>query len=251
MLNTPFRFLDMPYFSASQNMAIDEALMENFHKDNIPIFRLYTWDNDAFTIGKFQDVAGIENFHKYGENFTRRVTGGGLLLHGFDISYSLILPTALLSKKSVKESYEYICQFLLELYRKLGFEPNFAKKIMSDSLSKSAFCQVGFEPYDIIINDKKIGGNAQKRTRELIYQHGSIPLHVDSRKYSGISLEKLGLKLDIETLKVLTKESFESTFETTLKKSAFTKEEQKSFESLHVNKYDTKEWKYDNISAKL
>lgn len=251
MLNTPFRFLDMPYFSASQNMAIDEALMKNFQKDDLPIFRLYSWDSDAFTIGKFQDVNKIENFSEYGKNFTRRVTGGGLLLHGFDISYSLILPTTLLAKKSVKESYEFICQFLLELYIKLGFEPNFAKDTMNDSLSKSAFCQVGFEPYDIIIKDKKIGGNAQKRTRELIYQHGSIPLHVDSRKHSGVSLKELGVKLDIEKLKVLIQESFENAFETTLKKSDFTEVEQKSFESLHVNKYDTKEWKYENISAKL
>ena len=46
-------------------------------------------------------------------------------------------------------------------------------------------------------------------------------------------------------------QQLENAFETTLKKSDFTEVEQKSFESLHVNKYDTKEWKYENISAKL
>ncbi len=32
------------------------------------------------------------------------------------------------------------------------------------------------KPMIFLVNSKKIGGNAQKRTRKLIFQHGSIPL---------------------------------------------------------------------------
>lgn len=240
-----FRFLDLPYLSAAHNMAIDEALIENFEQNNLPILRLYTWDKDAFTIGRFQDIHAIDNFSDFGDNFTRRVTGGGLLLHGFDLSYSLIIPVKLLTNKSVKESYEYICTFLLHFYVQLGFEANFAKDIMSEKLSKSAFCQVGYEPYDIIIEDKKVGGNAQRRTKDFIYQHGSIPLYVDSRTFSGVSLEELGKALHVKDTKERIKSSFEKTFNTKLEQSQLTKEELTSLEFLHVNKYNTYEWKYN------
>jgi lipoate-protein ligase A len=231
--------------SAAHNMAIDEALIENFKQDDLPILRLYSWDKDTFTIGRFQDVHTIDNFSDFGDNFTRRATGGGLLFHGFDLSYSLIIPTFLLTNKSVKESYEYLCAFLLHFYTTLGFEANFAKDIMSEKLSKSAFCQVGFEAYDIIIEGKKVGGNAQRRTKEFIYQHGSIPLHVDSRTFSGVSLEELGKALHVKDTKETIKSSFEKTFNTKLKPSQLNQEELTSLEFLHVNKYNTYEWKYN------
>lgn len=240
-----FRFLDVPYFSASENMALDEALIENFEKNDLPILRLYTWQKDAFSIGRFQNTLDIENFSDFGDNFTRRSTGGGLLLHGFDLSYSLIIPTFLLTNKSVKESYEYICAFLLHFYTHLGFKANFAKEIMSEKFSKSPFCQVGNEPYDIIIEGKKIGGNAQRRTKNFIYQHGSIPLYKDSRSFSSVSLEELEKNLHVDTAKELVKLAFEQNFETKLLNSSLTNKELKSFQLLHVNKYETKNWKYN------
>lgn len=245
-----FRFIDESYTCPSQNMALDEALIENFQNDELPILRFYTWDKDAFTLGRFQNILDIKNFENFGENFTRRTTGGGLLLHGFDLSYSLIIPTSLLTNKSVKESYEYLCQFLLHFYTNLGFEASFAKEIMSNKLSKSAFCQVGYEPYDIIIKGKKVGGNAQRRTKKFIYQHGSIPLHVDSRIFSSVSLEELGRNLHVKEVKELLKSSFETTFNTKLLFTTLNDTQLQSFETLHVNKYNTKEWKYESISAK-
>jgi len=35
--------------------------------------------------------------------------------------------------------------------------------------------------------NKKLGGNAQKRTKKSILQHGSIPLKKDSREHAGYS----------------------------------------------------------------
>jgi lipoyl(octanoyl) transferase len=245
-----FRFLDVPYFSPTQNMALDEALMQNFASNTTPIFRLYTWEKNAFSIGRFQNISKIDDFDSFGNNFTRRVTGGGLLLHGFDVSYSLIIPSSKLANKSVKQGYEFLCSFLYTFYSQLGLKIDFAKDILNEKLSSSVFCQVGFEPYDIVVQGKKIGGNAQKRSKNLIYQHGSIPLHVDSRPFSGTSLEALGIKLDIQKTKELLKQAFQSTFGITLTSSKLTDQELVDFEFLHVNKYITKEWKYESITTK-
>ncbi len=203
------RFIDSPTLGATENMAIDKSLLSEI---DLPIFRLYTWEENCFSIGRFQKIEDIENWQIYGKNWAKRVTGGGLLLHGFDVSYTIVVPVKSLGKKSVKESYEYNCEFIFNFYKNLGLNPKWAKDILPNSLSHSSFCQEGFEPYDIIIDGKKIGGNAQKRTKELILQHGSIPLFKDSREKSGFSLEELGIGLSIKETKKLLKKSFYKTY---------------------------------------
>jgi lipoate-protein ligase A len=203
------RFIDSSNLSAKENMQIDELLVNNF--EGSPTFRLYSWKKDSFSIGRFQKIEDIKNHHELGSNWAKRITGGGVLLHGCDISYSLVLPVSYFGNKSVKESYEFICSFILDFYKNLNLHVEFAKDT-DVNLSKSPFCQVGFEPYDIIVNGRKIGGNAQRRTKELIFQHGSIPLKKDSRKFSGYSLDECGIILDEDEAKKLLKKSFQKFF---------------------------------------
>ena len=203
MAITNWRFIDSPKLSAKANMDLDKSLLENF--DGTAIFRLYSWEESSFTIGRFQKE---ENLGEFGTSHAKRMTGGGLLLHGFDISYTIIIPISLLSSKSVKESYEYICSFLLHFYKNLGLHVEYAKDIMPDNLSKSFFCQEGFEAYDMICQGKKIGGNAQRRTKNLIFQHGSIPLRKDTREYAGHCLLDFDIIISEKEARKLLKESF-------------------------------------------
>ncbi|WP_331774372.1 lipoate--protein ligase family protein [Sulfurospirillum sp. 1612] len=209
-LNTEWRFIDSPSLSAQENMSIDASLLTGA---NLPVFRLYSWEPNCFSIGRFQKIEEIKDWHIYGKKWAQRITGGGLLLHGFDVSYTVVMPIAMLGKRSVKQSYEYICEFLLNFYKNLGLHPHWAKDILPDSLSHSSFCQEGFEPYDIIIEGKKIGGNAQKRTKDVILQHGSIPIQNDPRAQAGYSLEAFGISLDIKKTKALLKKSFCDTYD--------------------------------------
>ena len=185
-------------------MEFDKSLLEKGE----PTFRLYTWKPNSFTLGRSQKQ---ENIEKFGNDWARRETGGGLLFHGYDVSYSITIPTKLLGSKSVKESYEYLCSFLLHFYKKLGLHVEYAKDINLE-LSKSFFCQEGFEPYDMMYDGKKIGGNAQRRTKTTILQHGSIPLKKDNREYAGYSLEEFGVKLSPQKAKDLLRQSFVELF---------------------------------------
>ncbi len=204
MAITNWRFIDTPKLCAKENMKFDKSLLEQGE----PSFRLYTWKENSFTLGRSQKQ---ENIEKFGDDWARRETGGGLLLHGCDVSYSITLPIELLENKSVKKSYEYLCSFLLHFYKQLGLHVEYAKDINIE-LSKSFFCQKGFEPYDMICNGKKIGGNAQRRTRTTILQHGSIPLKKDTREYAGYSLEEFGVDLSPQRAKDLLRQSFIALF---------------------------------------
>jgi lipoate-protein ligase A len=68
----------------------------------------------------------------------------------------------------------------------------------------------------MIYEGKKLGGNAQRRTKNLIHQHGSIPLRSDKRDFAGHSLEEFDIKLSEVEAKKLLAQSFIETFEAVL-----------------------------------
>lgn len=228
-----FRFIISHNNSAIYNSCIDSALFKSFNIDDLPILRIYTWQN-SITFGAGQNPNDYEKLlKKYKNNFSKRITGGGVLFHGHDVSYSLIVPSNVIENKNIKETYELICKFLLNFYASLGLKAYFAKDNKDIVLSKSPFCQVGFEAYDIIINGKKIGGNAQKRSKNVIFQHGSIPIKsVKKDEKYGASLEDFSVNLGFDEAIEKLKEAFKNSFNAELLKSKLSKEEQKIFESL-------------------
>ncbi|APW65044.1 MULTISPECIES: lipoate--protein ligase family protein [Arcobacteraceae] len=217
MKNKQFRLILTPRNNAKINMAIDNAIASSYKENDTPILRFYTWEN-SFTLGlsqNFEDYTQLKE--QYNNNCAKRITGGGVLFHGHDLSYSLTIPSSWFKNLSVKQSYEQICQFLLHFYKELGFNTCFAKDLEQINLSKNEFCQVGFEAYDIIVNNKKIGGNAQKRSKKMIFQHGSIPLikTQDDDKF-GSSLEDFKINLTFKQLEEKLISAFEKCFDAKL-----------------------------------
>ena len=233
IFNNKFRLIISQNLSSNDNTNIDKALFKAFENGSLPILRLYSWQKSV-TFGAGQNPSDYENLLKeYKNNFSKRITGGGVLFHGHDISYSLILPSTFIDNRSVKETYELICSFILEFYSNLGLKASFAKDIKSIVLSKSPFCQVGFEAYDIIVNGRKIGGNAQKRAKNVIFQHGSIPIKSikNDEKY-GASLEDFSINLDFDEAINKLKEAFEKTFNAQLLESQLNEKELNIYNEL-------------------
>ena len=233
MINKQFRLILSPKTNSKTNMAIDASLVSCFKENDTPILRFYTWEN-SFTIGasqKFEDYIKLEE--EYHSNCAKRITGGGVLFHGHDISYSLLVPSSWFNHLSVKESYEQICQFLLYFYKDLGLDTCFAKDLKEINLSKSNYCQVGFEAYDIIVNKIKIGGNAQKRSKKLIFQHGSIPLlKTEENDKFGSSLEDFEIYLTFKEIENKLIKAFEKSFNSKLILSELKKEEKEKLNKL-------------------
>src|SRR5207248_2594295 len=72
------------------NMAVDEALLEH---TSIPALRFYEWQRPSISFGyfgKFDDVASHQSTH----DLVRRWTGGGIVFHGEDQTYTLVIPRA-------------------------------------------------------------------------------------------------------------------------------------------------------------
>ncbi|MEA3491587.1 MAG: lipoate--protein ligase family protein [Campylobacterota bacterium] len=238
-------------------MAVDEALLHNFRRDDLPILRLYSWE-DSLTLGRFSNISkslDLEMVEKKNIPYVRRMTGGGILIHGGDVSYSLILDRDSLDHLGVKESYRYFCKFLIDLYKKLGIEADFAYNLRVES-PKSNICMASNEPYDIIIEGQKIGGNAQRYTREALFQHGTIPISLDEVLFGDIFLEESGLReataLDrigegimVGELTLLVVDAFSQSFGVNIINDTLDPSEQQSADKLLREKYSQDRWNID------
>ncbi|HEY6838360.1 MAG TPA: lipoate--protein ligase family protein [Geobacteraceae bacterium] len=166
------------------NMAIDEALLFAFDpQHSAPLLRLYGWDPPALSLGRFQDEDQLldrERCAAAGVPVVQRITGGGIIFHADELTYSLVCsPRHLPCVASVKESFRTLTSFILHFYRGLGLDAAHAADVLPPGPrlgERTAFCFAGKESYDILIAGRKIGGNAQRRLRNTIFQHGSIPL---------------------------------------------------------------------------
>ena len=250
-----WRYIENRSGSAAWNMAVDEALLRSYKEDDRPILRLYQWEEPALSLGRFSDPEKTLNRERIQTNnisCTRRITGGGILVHGGDISYSLIVPRTFFGNRSIKEGYRYLCSFLICFYRHLGLDASFAcDQQFTEKHSK--VCLAGTEAYDIMIDGRKIGGNAQRHTRQTILQHGTIPLTL-AREYfealflenSGLTeaatLEDLGIDMSYHAFTESLEEAFKDTFGPTLYCEGLHKDEFSLAQTLLNDKFTREAW---------
>jgi lipoyl(octanoyl) transferase len=229
-----WRFLDSGYGDPHWNMAFDKVLLESYlPAESRPVFRIYQWDKPAISLGRFQDaekILNLDNCRKDNISIVKRITGGGAIYHSQDeLTYSLVCAAEFFRADSVKDSYQKITDFILKAYRSLGFFAQYAKDYQESKKQLGAvsdFCFSGWQDYDILIEGKKIGGNAQKRKRAVIFQHGSIPFKIPANiddyflkpinnKNNYLCLSEIGF-IDLEKLKKTLVESFKNNLNNTI-----------------------------------
>lgn len=179
-----WRLIESGCRDGRSNMALDEALLRRFDPAvSRPIIRLYGWDPPALSLGRFQDaerVLDLGRCRSDGMAVVRRITGGGVIYHADELTYSLVCsPRQIPPCSTIKESFRVLTGFLLAFYRRLGLDASYALEASPGDLRlgmRTDFCFAGRESFDILIRGRKIGGNAQHRGRRFIFQHGSIPL---------------------------------------------------------------------------
>lgn len=247
--SSTWRLIDTGSLPGPENMAIDEALLECFDpKRSLPLLRLYGWTPPAFSCGRFQkpeEILDADRCKADGIPVVRRITGGGIIYHTQELTYSLVCPAdAIPESRNVKAAFFHLTSFLLTFYRKLGLAPAYAVDCQAGDRrlgERTPLCFAGMESCDILIGGKKIGGNAQRRLKEVIFQHGSIPLRQmagEGMSYllastSGIvesttSLADCGVDNGQRELANLLAVSFAETFAVTFRETSLTEDEKES-----------------------
>jgi len=181
--------------SAAMNMAIDEALLE---MANLPAIRFYRWHSPALSFGYFGRFADVVDYAAQ-RDLVRRWTGGGIVLHGDDLTYSIIVPRndPVFAGSSIS-IYENVHRALCEALSVIAKH--------ADLLAVAAVCDrrtiqdrsvhsweitgreinvtVTDRRYndcfanpvraDVMVNGRKVAGAAQRRTRAGLLHQGSI-----------------------------------------------------------------------------
>jgi len=173
-------------------MAFDEALAEGVRAGGPPVLRFYSWSPGCLSLGRFQNLSdGLTDEARSGP-LVRRMTGGGGIWHDDELTYSLACTTADLPDAGVKASFERLCGFLVDTWRSLGWNAGFAKDAGRDGGPLGLYtpaCFAGQEEYDIVVDGRKLGGNAQRRDRTLVFQHGSLPRLLDRSRLGALFQE--------------------------------------------------------------
>ena len=206
--------------SAFANMAIDESLLRRV---KAPVLRMYGWDRPCVSIGYFQKASVVPE----GTPFVRRYTGGGLVEHGRDLTYTLVLPADHpLTLAGTLPSYQSIHAAVASALRGAGVDCRLAT---AQPQKDHASCFLKPVPADVLDPaGNKLAGAAQRRTKQGCLHQGSILLPGGlPPQLSDVLPEHLALALKI-----------------TWTSGERTGEEEELAETLFQERYSTRDWNF-------
>jgi lipoate-protein ligase A len=249
-----WRLIPLEVHSAALNMAVDEALLGSVSRGESPnVVRFYRWRPSAVSIGYFQslmDEVDLDACRRLGVDVVRRITGGGAVYHDFhgEVTYSVIAREDSGLPRDILESYRVICRGIVEGLRRLGLEAEF-KPIN-----------------DVVLNGRKVSGNAQTRRMGCILQHGTILVDLDLKamfqvlKVGGAKIsdkalksveervtsvrKELGKPIALEEAYTALMEGFREALKADFKPSKLSRGELEEAERLARSKYGSSEWLY-------
>jgi lipoyl(octanoyl) transferase len=208
------KVLDPEPHSAALNMAIDEALLSTATQ---PLLRIYRWRHPAVSFGYFGTFASVAQDWPDRE-CVRRWTGGGVVPHGDDLTYSLVAPRDHpFASVGPLESYYAIHAAISDWLRTRGVQVSLAP----GAPKQSDACFANPAPHDVLLGFRKIAGAAQRRTRLGLLHQGSIQgvPHVDQWR-----------------------DSFESAFSTAIESRPLSEAESSLAADLVARKYGRDDW---------
>ncbi len=172
------RLLLMGKNCAAMNMAIDEAILIAQKEQPNPTLRFYDWTTPAFSFGYFQDIASevdVEACRSEGIELVKRMTGGGTVVHGWDLTYTLILPRQA-GEMGVSETYQLLGKSLVKAFEILGIPAECYTDKADSTQSSENICLTNPAENDVMCNEKKLAGVSVRRNRSGIMFQGYISL---------------------------------------------------------------------------
>lgn len=166
-------------------MALDEALLDSAVRLDFPILRFYGWTEPAASFGYFQHYADVESATEL-RPLVRRPTGGGIVPHDRDWTYSAVFPPAhpWYSFDAI-ESYRQIHEWIRRAFARLNAKTALAPEALKAGPGQ---CFVGYEKFDLLWGGQKIAGAAQRRAKQGLLIQGSVqppPISIDRKGWEA------------------------------------------------------------------
>ncbi|MES2571853.1 MAG: hypothetical protein V4710_17595 [Verrucomicrobiota bacterium] len=157
--------LDPEPHPAPLNMAVDEMLLRSA---SVPCLRVYRWKRPSVSFGYFSRHAEVAREWP-GRDLVRRWTGGGVVPHGEDVTYTLVLPLDCpLVGMGAPELYRLIHERIATVLGEGGTLAGSAAARVSDA------CFENPAMHDVLYGGRKVAGAAQRRTRSGLLHQGTV-----------------------------------------------------------------------------
>jgi lipoyl(octanoyl) transferase len=168
--------------AADYNMALDDALLESAPLRGRPVLRFYGWSESAATFGYSQKYSEIEKLTAL-RPLVRRPTGGGLVPHDADWTYSLVFPAGhFWHRLRAADSYHRVHEWVRAAFSELSLTTTLCPESQKEIPGQ---CFVGAEKDDVLWHGRKIAGAAQRRTRHGLLVQGSVQPPVPGLSRAG------------------------------------------------------------------
>ncbi len=157
-----FRLLDLTLSSPVENLALDEALLDDLEENgHDPILRFWESDRYFVVLGRASSLTDDVHVAACRQDHIpvlRRASGGGTILQGPGcLSYAFVLPISLHPDlRDIRPTNQFILQRTANALQK--WQPAIAVQGVSD----------------LAVEGLKISGNAQRRKRTALLFHGTI-----------------------------------------------------------------------------
>lgn len=243
-----WRFMDFGLVDIRDMMAMDEAILKGGEGNTF-----FFWTpKKSIILGFFQKAEVELNLAQCRDyTITRRISGGGIAFSDDrcrQINYGVVGTIDNdLFPLDIIESYKQVCGILIDTLIHYGLN--------------AAFRPIN----DVVVDNKKISGNAQTRWEGKLLQNGTLLLDFDIEemlRISNIPKEKfldkkiasiregltwldreLGEVRDMEEVKEIMKKKFEERFHISLRKGTLSPEEEELTNRLKP-RYYSPEWVY-------
>lgn len=245
----------------SLNMAVDDYLFRSLEDNSQTYLRFYKWGKPTVSLGysqNIQKVVDIDYCRQNGIDIVRRITGGKMVLHHREVTYSICSSDSETFTSTLKGSYKSISQALICGLEKMGLAPYLAGASPSSYARVSLPCFSYPARDEIEVGEKKIVGSAQKRVGSHFIQHGSIPLEDDSGLLESVSSLKrgeskermtylsqaLGRKVDFRWAVEYLTTGFSEYFGVVFIPKVFNEKEKEAIQEIQKERYDNSKWTY-------
>lgn len=253
--------VDRTPFAGSWNMAVDDFLFQGLGDQPQTYLRFYMWERPTVSLGYSQKIHKVVNVNFCRENgidIVRRITGGKLVLHHKEITYSVCSSDIETFTSKLMDSYRLVSEALIRGLKKMGLKSCLAATPPKSYSRGNLPCFSYPAQNEIEVEGKKIIGSAQKRIGSKFVQHGSIPLEEDDELLKNVShLEGAEENVRMISLsKALAREvsfnwvverlsaGISEYFGIILRSKNFDEEEKKAISSIQKEKYNNRDWTF-------
>jgi lipoate-protein ligase A len=168
LFETLIEIRDEEPHGAALNMALDEVLLAGARG---PTMRVYRWERAAVSFGYFGRFASVLAGWP-GREIVRRMTGGGVVSHGSDLTYSLIVPCGHpFAQQGPRDIYRMVHE---QVAAALAGAGEAAALAAPPERQGTGVCFESPAEFDLLARGRKVAGAALRRTRDGLLLQGSI-----------------------------------------------------------------------------